>query len=164
MSTATHLDPSAGTPAMIDARAPRFTAAVTAVVLALVLVASQFDLRAAAVMLAVQMMVFAVGAHFGPQRHPYTAAYRRLIAPRLGPATKNEAVEPLRFAQMLGVFFCGVGVAGFALGAPVVGYVATGFALFAALMRAVFGVCLGRGPYIVVTRMRGQVPACCQNK
>ena len=38
------------------------------------------------------------------------------------------------------------------------------FALFAALMRAVFGICLSRGPYMLVCRMQGKVPACCQNK
>ena len=64
----------------------------------------------------------------------------------------------------MGFVLCTVGVGGFALGVPVVGLAATGFALLAALMRAVFGICLSRGPYMLVCRMRGKVPACCQNK
>jgi hypothetical protein len=31
-------------------------------------------------------------------------------------------------------------------------------------MRAAFGICLGKGPYMLVCRLRGEVPACCQNK
>jgi hypothetical protein len=151
-------------PAEIDARLPRFTASVTATVLALVLILSTVNMQAAVTLLAVQGVIFAIGAIWGPARHPYGAAFLSRIAPRLGPATKSDYVEQLRFAQMLGFIFCSIGIAGFVLHAPVVGYVATGFALFAALMRAVFGICLGRGPYMVVTRMRGKVPACCQNK
>ena len=90
--------------------------------------------------------------------------FQRLIAPKRGAVTKTEAVEQIRFAQLLGFVFCTVGVIGFAMGAPVVGLAATGFALFAALMRAVFGICLSRGPYMIVCRMQGKVPACCQNK
>ena len=94
------------------------------------------------VMLAAQAVVFAVGAALGPARHPYGLLYRRFIAPRRGPVTKTEAVEQIRFAQLMGFIFCTVGVAGFVLKAPTVALIATGFALFAALMRAVFGICL----------------------
>lgn len=148
----------------VDARAVRFTAAVTATVLAVALLLTNVDLRAAAGVLAVQGLVFAIGAVWGPARHPYTAIFRRLIAPRRGPATKTEAVEQIRFAQMMGFVFCTVGVIGFTLGSSLVGLIAVGFALFAALMRAVFGICLSRGLYMLVCRMQGKVPACCQNK
>lgn len=148
----------------VDARGPRFTATVTATVLALVLLLVNVNLPAATGLLAAQALVFAIGAVWGPARHPYGMTFRRFIAPKLGPATKRDPVEQLRFAQMMGFIFCTIGLGGFALGAPVVGLVAVGFALFAALMRAVFGICLSRGPYMLVCRMRGQVPACCQNK
>jgi hypothetical protein len=151
-------------PVEVDARGPRFTATVTATVLAMVLVLSNVNVRAATVLLAAQALVFAVGALWGPARHPYALIFRRLIAPRLGPVTKRDPVEQLRFAQLMGFIFCSLGVAGFALGFPVVGVIATGFALFAALMRAVFGICLSRRPYMLVSRLRGNVPACCQNK
>lgn len=151
-------------PVEVDARGPRFTATVTATVLAMVLVLSSVNVRAATVLLAAQALVFAVGALWGPARHPYALIFRRLIAPRLGPVTKRDPVEQLRFAQLMGFIFSTVGVAGFALGFPVVGVIATGFALFAALMRAVFGICLSRRHYMLVSRLRGNVPACCQNK
>lgn len=151
-------------PAEVDARAPRFTASVTAVVLATALAVATVNSRAAAAILAVQAVIFGIGALWGPLRHPYGRAFHSLIAPRLGPAAKLDAVAQLRFAQMLGFFFCVIGAAGFALGAPMVGWISAGFALFAAVMRSVFGICLGKGPYMLVCRLRGEVPACCQNK
>lgn len=151
-------------PAQVDARGPRFTATVTATVLATVLVVASVNVPAATVLLAAQALVFAVGALWGPARHPYGRIFRGLIAPRLGPVTKRDPVGRLRFAQLMGFIFCTIGLAGFALGIPAVGVIATGFALFAALMRAVFGICLSRRPYMLVSRLRGNVPACCQNK
>jgi hypothetical protein len=130
----------------------------------LVLVLSRIDVRVATLLLAAQALVFAVGALWGPARHPYGMLFRRLIAPRLGPATKRDPVGQLRFAQLMGLIFCTVGIAGFVFGSPLVGVIATSFALFAALMRAVFGICLSRRPYLLVSRMRGNVPDCCQNK
>lgn len=151
-------------PVQVDARIPRFTATVTATVLTIALAVSRVSPVAAAAILLAQGAVFAVGAIGGPHRHPYGAFFASVIAPRLGPATKQDYVAQLRFSMLLGLCFCVVGATGFALGAPVVGTIAAGFALFAALMRAVFGICLGRGPYMLVTRLRGEVPACCQNK
>ncbi len=151
-------------PTEVDARGPRFTASVTATVLAAVLIVSRFNLSAATILLAAQALVFGVGAMWGPRRHPYGLMFRRFIAPRLGPVTKRDPVGQLRFAQLMGFIFCTVGVVGFSLGYPLVGGIATGFALFAALMRAVFGICVNRRPYMLVSRLRGNVPACCQNK
>ena len=151
-------------PAEIDARIPRFTATINAAVVATALAVSTVSPVAAALILAAQAVVFAVGAVGGPQRHPYGAFFSAVIAPRLGPVTKRDYVAQLRFSMLLGVCFCVIGAIGFALGAPLVGLIAAGFALFAALMRAAFGICLGRGPYMVVSRLRGEVPVCCQNK
>lgn len=151
-------------PAEVDARGPRFTATVTAAVLASVLIISAFRVPAAMVLLAAQAAVFGSGAIWGPARHPYGLTFGKLIAPRLGAVTKRDPVEQLRFAQLMGFILCSVGLAGFAFGAPSVGVAATGFALFAALMRAVFGICISRGPYMLISKMRGKVPACCQNK
>ena len=155
---------TATAPDKVDARGPRFTATITAVVLGSVLALSRIDIRAATILLTAQAIVFAIGAVWGPARHPYGMTFRRVIAPRLGPATKRDPVEQLRFAQLMGFMFCTVGIAGFSLGAPLIGVIATGFALFAALMRAVFGICLSRGPYMLFCRLQGKVPACCQNK
>ena len=151
-------------PAAVDARVPRFTATVTAAVLATALAVSAVSPRAAAIILAVQAVIFAIGAALGPLRHPYGAMFTSLIAPRLAPATASEPVAQLRFAQLLGVIFSVTAAIGFALGAPAVGITAAGFALFAATMRSAFGICLSKRPYMLVSRLRGQVPACCQNK
>ncbi len=161
MSTSTA---ATAAPAEIDARVSRFTATVTAAVLATALTVATVNPLLAAAILAVQAVIFGIGALGGPLQHPYGRAFDGLIAPRLGPAAKLDAVAQLRFAQMLGFFFCTIAAAGFALGAPVAGWISAGFALFAAVMRAVFGICLGKGPYMLVCRLRGEVPACCQNK
>jgi len=155
---------TATAPVEVDARGPRFTASVTATVLGGVLVLSAFHLPGATALLAAQAAVFGIGAIWGPARHPYALVFRKLVAPRLGPVTKRDPVEQLRFAQLMGLIFSGAGVAAFVLGAPVVGVAATGVALFAALMRAVFGVCISRRLYMLVSKVRGNVPACCQNK
>ena len=151
-------------PDKVDARGPRFTATITAIVLGSVLALTRVDIRAATLLLAAQALVFAIGAAWGPARHPYGMTFRRFIAPRLGPATKRDPVEQLRFAQLMGFIFCTIGLGGFALGSHLVGMVAVGFAFFAALMRSLFGICITRGPYMLVCRLRGKVPACCQNK
>ena len=142
----------------VDVRGPRFVAWITTAVLILTLLVSAVSVPAAAVLLASQTVVFAVGAVFGPRRHPYGTAFGALIAPRLGPVTEREPVAPLKFAQLVGFGFGVVGTAGFALGAPTVGLVATAFALFAAFLNAAFGICLGCQLYPLVTRLR-RVPA-----
>ena len=63
-------------------------------------------------------------------------------------------MAPLRFAQLVGLIFAVVGTAGFALGAPTVGLIATAFALFAAFLNAAFGICLGCQIYPLVARLR----------
>ena len=69
----------------IDARGPRFGAAITTVVLAVVLVTSSGWLLFA------QTLVFAVGALAGLRYAPYGLLYRCLVRPRLGPSSRTEA-------------------------------------------------------------------------
>jgi hypothetical protein len=137
----------------VDVRGPRFAAWVTTAVLVAVLLTFEFSPVAATVLLAGQALVFAVGAVLGPRRHPYGALFARLVAPRLSPATEREPVAPLKFAQLVGLVFAVVGVAGFAA-APVVGLTATAFALAAAFLNAAFGICLGCQLYPIVVRLR----------
>jgi hypothetical protein len=138
----------------VDVRGPRFAAWVTTGVLVAALAASAFSVAAAAAILAAQAVVFAIGALGGPRNHPYGRIFSRLVAPRLGPATAREPVPPLRFAQLVGLVFAVAGVAGFALGVPLVGVVACAFALAAAFLNAAFGICLGCQLYPLVTRLR----------
>ena len=138
----------------VDVRGPRFVAWVTTAVLTLTLLVSAVSASAAAVILGLQTVVFAIGATLGPRRHPYGTVYAALIAPRRGPVTESEPVPPLNFAQLVGFVFALLGTLGFALGAPVAGLVATAFALFAAFLNAAFGICLGCQLYPLVSRFR----------
>ena len=130
----------------IDVRAPRFAAWVTSAVLAVVL------LTGSGVLLAVQAVVFAIGALAGMRSAPYGMFFRTVVAPRLGPVGEREPEAPVRFAQLVGLLFAVVGTAGYLLGAPTVGAVATGFALVAALLNAAAGFCLGCELYLLVRR------------
>ena len=138
----------------VDVRGPRFAAWVTTAVLAATLLLAAVSPLAATILLGAQTVVFAIGAWLGPRRHPYGRVFAALVAPRLAPVTEREPVPPLKFAQLVGFVFAAVGTVGFAFGQPVVGTVATGFALFAAFLNAAFGICLGCQIYPFVARLR----------
>ena len=73
----------------IDPRGPRFGAAITAVVLLVVIFLALVGASAAALtLLALQTGVFAWGAFAGIRRHPYGLLYRALLRPRLGQPDK----------------------------------------------------------------------------
>ncbi|MER6438086.1 DUF4395 domain-containing protein [Streptomyces sp. NPDC001185] len=131
----------------IDVRGPRFGAAVTAVVLAAVLVTGSVWL------LAWQTLAFALGAAGGVTRSPYGVLFKAVVRPRLGPPTGFEAPEPPRFAQAVGLGFAVVGLIGHAVGAGWLGLAATGCALAAAFLNAAFGYCLGCEMYLLVRRL-----------
>jgi hypothetical protein len=145
-------------PAVVDVRGPRFAAWVSTVVIVATLIVSAFSSIGAAVILAPQALVFAIGAWRGPRQHPYGLIFSRLVAPRLGPVTEKEPVPPLKFAQLFGFAFALAGVIGFAAGVPLLGLIATGFALAAAFLNAAFGICLGCQIYPLVARLR-RVPS-----
>jgi Domain of unknown function (DUF4395) len=141
-------------PDRVDVRGPRFAAWVTTAVLVLTLAVSAASPQAAALILGVQAVIFAIGAAGGPRRHPYGRVFAGVVAPRLGPVKEREPVAPLKFAQLVGLIFAVVGVAGFAAGAFLVGVIATAFALVAAFLNAAFGICLGCQLYPLVARLR----------
>jgi hypothetical protein len=130
----------------VDVRGPRFGAWVTTVVLAVALLTGSGWLVAA------QAVVFAVGAFAGLRHAPYGVLFRTLVAPRLGPVREREAEAPPRFAQLVGLLFAAVGALGYLIGAPLLGAVATGLALVAALLNAATGFCLGCELYLTVRR------------
>jgi hypothetical protein len=146
-------NPTTGTQ-QVDVRGPRFTAWVTTGVIVATLIASVFSDVAAAVILALQAGVFAIGAVGGPRRHPYGRLFATFVAPRLGPVTDREPVPPLKFAQLVGFLFAVVGAVGFATGLTTLGLAATAFALIAAFLNAAFGICLGCQLYPFVARFR----------
>lgn len=131
----------------IDARGPRFGAAATTVVLAVALI------TASAWVLAWQTFAFALGAAGGVGRSPYGWVFRVFLRPRMGPPTRFEAPRPPRFAQAVGLVFALVGLIGFAVGPEWLGQAATGAALAAAFLNAVFAYCLGCEMYLLVRRV-----------
>ena len=132
----------------VDSRGPRFGAAITTVVLAVVLVTGSGWLLLA------QTLVFAVGALAGLRYAPYGLVYRYLVRPRLGPPSRTEEEAPPRFAQGVGLVVAGIGVIGFAVGQPVVGTVFAALALAAAFLNAAFDLCLGCHMYLLIKRIR----------
>jgi Domain of unknown function (DUF4395) len=144
----------------VDVRGPRFAAWVTTAVLVATLLMSSVSLTAAAVILGVQAVVFAIGALGGPRKHPYGLIFAKLVAPRLAPVTEKEPVPPLKFAQLVGFVFAVVGTAGFATGLTPLALIATWFALVAAFLNAAFAICLGCQLYPLIAHLRrSRVPA-----
>ena len=133
----------------IDPRGPQFTAAITAVVLAVVLFLPS---PWAGVLTAVQAVLFAIGASRGVQHTPHAWAFRTFVRPRLSAPEELEDPAPPRFAQAVGLAFALVALVGFATGVTLLGQVAIGFALVAALLNAVFRFCLGCEMYLLIKR------------
>ncbi|WP_024800750.1 DUF4395 domain-containing protein [Nocardia sp. BMG51109] len=151
-----HNNPATGTvpaPDRVDVRGPRVAAWITTGVLVLVLITASFATPVAAVLIALQAVVFALGALYGPRRSPYGRVYARFVAPRLGSAPDTEPVPPLRFAQLVGGVFAVLSFLGFVAGSTVAGAIFAGFALFAAFLNAAFGICLGCLLYPFVQRL-----------
>ncbi|MER6493753.1 MULTISPECIES: DUF4395 domain-containing protein [Streptomyces] len=131
----------------IDARGPRFGAAVTTVVLAAVLITGSGWL------LAWQTLAFALSAAGGVGRSPYGWLFRKVVRPRIGPPTEFESPQPPRFAQAVGLAFAALGLVGYGIGPEWLGLAATGLALAAAFLNAAFGYCLGCEMYLLVRRV-----------
>lgn len=131
---------------LIDARGPRFGAAITVIVLALALVFNQ------PLLVLFQAIVFAIGATFGPQKTPYAFLYRTLIKPRLSGDVPTEDVRPPQFAQAVGLIFALFALLGWAAGIDLAFTVAVGMALAAAFLNAAFDYCLGCEMYLLLTR------------
>ena len=132
----------------IDARGPRFSAALTTIVLALALVTGWVWVAL------FQAVVFAIGATKGPQFTPYAFIFRKLIKPRLKSPLRTEDVRPPKFAQSIGLLFALVALVGSATGTPVVFTVAIAAALAAAFLNAAFDFCLGCQIYLLLARLR----------
>jgi hypothetical protein len=130
----------------IDPRGPRFGAAITTVVLAVVLITSS------AALLGAQLLIFAIGALAGLRYAPYGLVYRYLVRPRLGPPAHTEPEAPPRFSQGMGMVFALGGVLGYATGGTLVGIVFTALCLAAAFLNAAFDLCLGCQVYLFIQR------------
>lgn len=140
-------------PVGVDPRGPRFGAAVTAVVLAVVVLTGNPWLLAA------QAVVFAVGAFAGIGRSPYGFLFRSLVRPRLAPPAELEDPRPPTFSQLVGLVVVGAGLLLAAVGVGGAVTVAALLAFVAAFLNAAFGFCLGCEMYLLLARLRAPKPA-----
>jgi len=138
------------TPVFIDARGPRYSAAITTTVLALALITESNYL------IGFQFAVFLSAVLFGLRRSIYGFVYRNLIQPRLsGPVPSENEAAP-RFAQLIGALFAFVALLGGLSGNTDIFLIATSFALVAAFLNAAFGFCLGCQMYLLLVRIRSK--------
>ena len=135
---------------VLDARGPRFGAAITTVVFAAALATHN------AWFIVAQAIVFSIGAFTGPQFTPYAYIYKFAVKPFLKGEVPTEDVRPPQFAQSVGLLFALVAIAGalFGIEALVVGAVA--MALGAAFLNAAFNFCLGCEIYLLLLRARAK--------
>ncbi|GAB3386246.1 DUF4395 domain-containing protein [Humibacter soli] len=147
--------------AKIDPRGPRFGAAITAVLLLVVVFLGLIGATTAAtVLLSALSLLFLWGATAGITRHPWGLIYTRLVRPRLGPPEELEDAAPPTFAQAVGFVITAVAVVLQLVGVPYAAVVGAALAFAAAFLNAVFGYCLGCQIYLLLLRVgvirRGQ--------
>ena len=147
MSNTTHARPER----LIDARGPRYTAAITTVVLSAALVTESN------LIIGFQFVVFLSAVLFGLRRSLYGFIYRNLIQPRLYGPVPNENEAAPRFAQLVGALFAAAALLGGLTGNTTVFLIATSFALGAAFLNAAFGFCLGCQFYLILLRARSRI-------
>ena len=131
----------------LDPRGQRFAAALTSIVIVVVLATGWGWLALA------QAVVFAVTA-LDPRKGPYAYLFRALVLPRVGPPAEREPAAPVRFAQLVGFSFLAVATVGYLTGVTALGTVFAAFALLAAFLNAAFGLCLGCEAYLAIRRIR----------
>jgi hypothetical protein len=132
---------------LIDARGPRYSAAITSVVLALALITES------SYVIGFQFAVFLSAVLFGLRRSIYGFIYRNLIQSRLSGPVPSEDQRAPRFAQLIGALFAFIALLGGVTGNSAVFLIATSFALGAALLNAAFGFCLGCQIYLILLRL-----------
>ena len=137
--------------ATIDARGPRFGAAITTVVLAIAVILGPG--AAGTTLIAWQAIAFGLGAIVGLQAQPYGRIYAKFVKPRLAGPVPTEDPAPPRFAQAVGLAFAVVALLGAFAGASAVFTVAASFALAAAFLNAAFAFCLGCEMYLLIKRV-----------
>jgi Domain of unknown function (DUF4395) len=131
---------------MIDARGPRFGAAITTVVLAIALVTHSTWL------IGLQLTVFAIGAIWSPVKSPYAFVYKKFVGLRLKGEVPLEDVRPPQFAQAVGLAFAFIAFIGGIFGLGPMFVCGVSFALAAAFLNAAFNYCLGCELYLLLLR------------
>jgi len=132
---------------LIDARGPRYTAALTTLILSAAIITESN------LIIGFQFAVFLSAVIFGLRRSIYGFLYRNLIQPRLKGPVPSEYESAPRFAQLIGAIFALTALIGSLTGNSSVFLIATGFALSAAFLNAVFSFCLGCQLYLILIRI-----------
>jgi len=146
----TQVSTSVKSTVLIDARGPRFGAAITTVVFAAALATHN------AWFVVAQAVVFSIGAFKGPQFTPYAFIYKTIVKPRLKGEVPTEEVKPPQFAQKVGLLFALVAIVGALLGIDALVIGAVSMALGAAFLNAAFNFCLGCEIYLLLLRARSK--------
>jgi hypothetical protein len=140
----------------IDPRGPRFGAAITATALAATIylgLDSASEPLAFAILSSLTVL-FAIGAVFGTQRHPYAWLFKTFVRPRLAAPKELEDSTPPQFAQAVGLFVAGTGVVLHLAGVEYGLVWAAAAAFVASFLNAAFNYCLGCQMYLGLKRLK----------
>ena len=138
----------------IDPRGPRFGAGITAILsITSFYWAISAEFFAGYWVMSLMFLLFVWSVFFPGGSHPYSLAFRKLIAPRISPARELEDPRPPQFAQKVGLTFAAIGMLSLPLGAsPEILAISAGFVFLASFLNAVFGLCLGCQMYLLLKR------------
>ena len=138
------------TPLEIDIRGPRFSAAITFVVLAVA-----FAFRSP-VVLAFQVVMFAIAALAGLRWSPYGNLFRLLKRRlELGPPPATEPEAGPRFAQFMGLLFSGGGLIAITAGAAGLGWALVLVVVALSGLLAATGLCVACEIHALGRRLSG---------
>ena len=132
---------------MVDARGPRFASVITAVVLGIALVGVYTP--AFPILVALQAVVFLLGAVLGIARQPYVAFFRAAIAPRLAPAPRWQDPTAPRITQVIALALLVIALVAWFAGSLPVAAICVAAAFVVALTLALSGFCIGCEGYAV---------------
>lgn len=166
--------PTAASGTLIDTRGPRFSAAITAVLLLITVVLGLTGLSAARsgdtwlisnatlgeraadpafLLLALISLLFLWCAVAGVKNHPYSKIFTRLVKPRLKKAAEFEEAAPPTFAQAVGFLVTVIGVVLHLIGIPLALPIVAGVTFVVAFLNASIGFCLGCQIYLGLSRI-----------
>jgi hypothetical protein len=136
---------------VVDARAPRFSQAVTGIV---ALLGAVFGWPLAWAIMSAQILM---GLTLGRRWCLPCLAYFTLVQPRLGEGPLEDS-RPPRLANIMGTTFLGAAAAAWWLGAPAVGTALGAMVAGLALLAASTGFCAGCELYRLGAKLRGIAP------
>lgn len=145
------LDTASPAATAIDVRGPRFSAALTCIVLAAAFLAD------APAVVAAQVAVFAVAALAGLRWSPYGTLFRFLKRRLdLGPPPATEPEAGPRFSQLMGLMFSGAGLVALLAGAEGLGWGLVLVVVGLSGLLAATGLCVGCEVHALARRRRAR--------